>query len=241
MDILSGDFDKAADIFRTGDDSNLDIVYICLDDETFCLQTGLRLNHQFRSQSLPIVILGDDLDNQNQNSFGNLKIFDLLDQTCTAELLQMGTHEVLARNLHAVYLEGIQESSQSDPTRVPWDELSEYIKEKNRQQADRIPLMLKETGYRIAPLHDWDVENLIFGEDGANDEVTLMARMEHEHWCQEKTAEGWKYGSEKDPDKKTNPSILPWEELPGTEKEKNRKFITGLPRLLARAGFQIER
>jgi len=255
MDILSGDFDKAADIFRTGDDSNLDIVYICLDDETFCLQTGLRLNHQFRSQSLPIVmrmvesgglalLLGDDLDKQNQNSFGNLKIFDLLDQTCTAELLQMGTHEVLARNLHAVYLDGVQHdgnSPQNDPARHPWNDLPEDIKENNRRQADRIPLMLIETGYRIAPLHEWDVENLTFSEDGTDNEVTLMARMEHEHWCREKTAAGWKYSSKKDVDNKTNPSILPWDELPGTEKEKNENFIRGLPKLLARAGFQIEK
>jgi len=251
MDILSGDFDKVGELFKTADSCNLDIVYICLDDETFSLQTGLRLNHQFRRHSLPIVmrmvesgglalLLGSDPGEGDQNSFGDLKIFDLLDKTCTAELLQKGTHEVLARNLHAVYLEGIQATSHSGPTQVAWDDLSEYHKEKNRQQADRIPLMLKEAGYRIAPLHDWDVENLKFNEDGANNEVTLMAQLEHDHWCREKTSESWKYGSEKDPVKKTNPSILPWEELPEGEKEKNKKFIRDLPVLLARAGFQIE-
>ncbi len=254
MDILSGDFDKAGELFSTTDGCTLDIVYICLDDETFSLQTGLRLNHQLRQYNMPIVmrmvesgglalLLGDDSD---QDSFGNLRIFDLLDQTCTAELLQKGTHEVLARNLHAVYLEGIQATGttpQPDQALLPWDELSEYTKEKNRQQADRIPLMLKEAGYRIAPLHDWDVENLKFSESGTEEgnEVTLMAKLEHEHWCQEKTAEGWKYGPEKDPDQKTNPSILPWDELPEAEKGKNKKYIRGLPRLLARAGFQIEK
>lgn len=252
MDILSGDFDKAGDIFSTADSCDLDIVYICLDDETFSLQTGLRLNHQLRHHNLPIVmrmvesgglalLLGDGPGDRDKNSFGNLKIFDLLDQTCTAELLQKGTHEVLARNLHAIYLEGIQDISGSDPTRIAWDELSEYLKEKNRQQADRIPLMLKEVGYRIAPLHDWDVESLKFSEAGKEGEVTLMARLEHDYWCRGKTAEGWKYGPKKDPDKKINPSILPWDDLPKAEQEKNKNYIRGLPRLLARAGFQIER
>ena len=103
--------------------------------------------------------------------------------------------------------------------------------------------MLNSAGYRIAPLRDWDAENFVFNEKGDNqdDEVTLMAQLEHESWCQEKTAEGWKYSPEKNPDHKTNPNILPWEELPPSEKEKNKGYIRDLPRLLARAGFQIEK
>jgi hypothetical protein len=89
-------------------------------------------------------------------------------------------------------------------------------------------------------LHDWDAENLAFSEKGSDDEVTRMARMEHEYWCREKTAEGWKYGPGKDPDQKTNPSILPWDELSKSEKEKNKNYIRGLPRLLAQAGFQVD-
>ncbi|MCJ7716792.1 MAG: NAD-binding protein [Anaerolineales bacterium] len=256
MDLLSGDFDKAAELFFTGDDFNLDIAYICLDDETFCLQTGLRLNHQFRSQSLPFVmrmaesgglalLLGDDLDKQNRNSFGNLKIFDLLDQTCTAELIQLGTHEILARNLHAVYLEGSQGSGESlgeDDAHVPWDELPDYLKENNRQLADRIPAMLSATGYKIAPLQDWDAENLAFQENiPGDDQVSLMARMEHENWCQGKMQEGWEYGQKKNSRIKHNPNLLPWDDLPEIEKEKNKKYIRDLPKLLARAGFQIEK
>ena len=255
IDLLSGDFDKAAELFFTGDDFNLDIVYICLDDETFCLQTGLRLNHQFRSQSLPIVmrmlesgglalLLGDDLDKQNRTSFGNLKIFDLLDQTCTAELIQMGTHEILARNLHAVYLEGSQGSGEAlreDDAQVTWDKLPNYLKESNRQLADRIPAMLSVTGYKIAPLRDWDAENLTFQEYiPGDDQVSLMARMEHENWCQGKMQDGWEYGQIKNSENKQNPNLLPWDDLPEIEKEKNKKYIRDLPKLLAQAGFQIE-
>jgi len=255
MNILSGDFERAGSLFIKDNSSILDRVYICLDDETFSLQTGLRLNHQFRLHPIPIVLrmvesgglamlLGEDPG--AHNSFGNLQIFDLLDQTCTAELLQKGTHEVLARNLHAIYLEGIKLSGtaqQPNEALIPWNELTEYTKEKNRRQADRIPVMLNSAGYRIAPLRDWDAENLKFQETGGGepDEVTRMSQLEHESWCREKTAEGWKCGPEKDPDHKTNPNILPWTELPPTEQEKNREYIRGLPGLLARAGFQIEK
>ncbi len=255
MDILSGDFERAGSLFVEGETCDLDLVYVCLDDESFSLQTGLRLNHQLRDYQIPIVLrmaesgglallLGKDPG--TQASFGNLRIFDLFDQTCTAEILQKGTHEILARNLHGVYLEGIQLSSkdiQPDEALVPWNELSEYLKEKNRQQADRIPLMLNAAGYRIAPLRDWDVEKYIFNEKGDNkdDEVTRMAKLEHEHWYREKTSEGWSYGPKKTPDQKTNPNLIPWEKLTSAEQEKNKKYVRGLPKLLARAGFQIEK
>jgi hypothetical protein len=35
--------------------------------------------------------------------------------------------------------------------------------------------------------------------------------------------------------------MVSWEELPEGERDKNREFIRGLPHLLARAGFQIDR
>ncbi len=250
LDIMAGDFDRMADRFLEGDRCLLDRVYICLDDETISLQTGLRLNNQLRKYRVPIVMrmaesggLALLIGNSRAESdgFGNLQIFDLLDQTCTAELLQRGTHEVLARNLHGVYLENSRGDA-GDDALVPWEELSEYLKEKNRRQADRIPTMLAAAGYRIAPLQDWDAEKLTFFEnEGGTDDVALMAKLEHDYWCREKEKEGWQVGPEKDSERKTNPNILPWKELSPTEQEKNREYIRGLPRLLTRAGFQIER
>ena len=251
IDIMTGEFDRIADHFQEGQNINLDLVYVCLDDETFCLQTGLRLNHQLRRHQIPTVLrmvesgglamlVGSE--GSGGEAFNNLRIFDLLDQTCTAELLQGGTHEILARNLHAVYLENCRGAA-GDDALVPWEDLSDYLKEKNRQQADRIPLMLKSVGCRIAPLQDWDAEKFMFqeGDKEEDDQIARMAKLEHEHWCAAKKEEGWKYGIEKDPDKKTAPSLLPWEDLPEPEKEKNKQFIRDLPRMLARAGFQIER
>jgi len=250
LDIRAGDFDRVGERFLEGRLSNLERVYICLDDETFSLQTGLRLNNQLRKFRIPIVLrmaesggLAMLIGNggPENDGFNNLNIFDLLDQTCTAELLQRGTHEVLARNLHAVYLENSRGAA-GDGALVPWEELSDYLKEKNRLQADRIPLMLAAAGYRIAPLQDWDAEKLTFLENQDGEEhIAMMAELEHEHWCREKKEEGWKHGPQKDSQLKTNPNLVPWVELPESERNKNINFITGLPRLLVRAGFQIER
>ena len=179
-------------------------------------------------------------DSADGAAFQNLHAFGLLDQTCTADLILRGTHEVLARDLHAAYLEGVKRSQKvpaDDPSLVPWEELSDYTKEKNRRQADHIPVMLKAAGYRIAPLHNWDADEYRFSEE----DLSIMAPIEHERWCQEKLSEGWKYGPEKDENQKTNPDLVKWDDLPPPEREKNKKYIQNLPKVLARAGFQIER
>jgi hypothetical protein len=253
MDILSPDFDRLSSHFMEDHTYDLNLAYICLDDESFSLQTGLRLNYQLREHHIPIVLrmaesgglallLAEDAS--DQNTFGNLHIFDLFDQTCTAELLQRGTHEILARSLHAVYLEGVKLSGtkpQADAALVPWEDLSDHLKEKNRQQADRIPKVLAKAGYRIDPLRDWDAERFHFteGREEEKDEVVLMASVEHKLWHQTHHDSGWWVGPEKDPEKKTHPHLVPWEDLPTSEKEKNKKFIRDLPKILARAGFQI--
>ena len=46
IDISAGDFERVAERFIDDSRCQLDQVYICLDNETFCLQTGLRLNDQ---------------------------------------------------------------------------------------------------------------------------------------------------------------------------------------------------
>ena len=68
-----------------------------------------------------------------------------------------------------------------------------------------------------------------------------MAQLEHEMWCQEMLNAGWQYGRTRDKKQLTNPDLVPWDELPAEEIFKNKNFIRRLPKVLARAGFQIER
>lgn len=63
------------------------------------------------------------------------------------------------------------------------------------------------------------------------------------HWCwyQQRKQGCWVYEHQKDAVNKPNPNLLPWDGFSEDEKEKNRTFIRGISRLLARAGIQIER
>jgi hypothetical protein len=72
--------------------------------------------------------------------------------------------------------------------------------------------------------------------------VEKLAQMEHERWCKEKTDWGWTYkAGPKNSKKKTNPALLPWEEIDEETKASNRNTIDRLPMILAKAGFQIYR
>lgn len=48
----------------------------------------------------------------------------------------------------------------------------------------------------------------------------------HEHWRKEKIENGWKYGVTKDPEKKTNPCMLPFDQLPEAQRVKDYLFIS---------------
>src|SRR3990172_4517866 len=168
--------------------------------------------------------------------FGNLHAFGLLDRTCRLDLLFGGTHEALARAIHEDYVlnqKKIGQTSRTNPSMVSWDELPEGLKESNRRQADHIGIKLKAIGCGIASLTDWDAKLFEFTPE----EVERMAGMEHNRWNEERRLEGWTYNSApKDPDRKTSPHLVPWDQLPDGIKEYDRNTIRGLPAFLAQAG-----
>ncbi len=47
----------------------------------------------------------------------------------------------------------------------------------------------------------------------------------HNNWLSEKLKNGWKYGEEKDADKKEHPCCLPYKDLPDSHKVKDYLFL----------------
>ena len=248
MDVRSADFQRGGFLYDEGGNCDVDSVYVCMDNDSLGLYTGLTLYQKIRDHNIPVIVrMVEDAGlalllhekGKKVSAYRNLHAFPLLDQTCTPDLILRGTHEVLARELHAAYLEGVESSEKvekDDPSLVSWEKLSEYTKEKNRNQADHIPIMLNKAGYRIIPLRDWNAADFKIEDE----DVKIMAPLEHARWCQEKISEGWKNGPDKDDELKTNPNLVPWEDLRREGINKNKKFIRDLSKVLARAGFQIE-
>jgi len=55
-------------------------------------------------------------------------------------------------------------------------------------------------------------------------QIEVMAEMEHGRWVVERLSEGWKWGKTRDEKEKTNPTLVPWADLPEDEKNKDRKY-----------------
>lgn len=56
------------------------------------------------------------------------------------------------------------------------------------------------------------------------DNPTLGDSHSHEAWMSEKEADGWTYGSVKDPAKKEHPCMVPFKELPAEQQAKDTLF-----------------
>lgn len=50
------------------------------------------------------------------------------------------------------------------------------------------------------------------------------ASSSHENWMAEKLADGWTYGETKDPEAKTHPCLVPFDDLPHVQQVKDRLF-----------------
>jgi len=71
---------------------------------------------------------------------------------------------------------------------------------------------------------EWQRKSAISGVQSIIDGETNSPEEQHQNWMKIKIEEGWTYGSVKDVEKKTHPCLLPYAELPESQKAKDRIF-----------------
>ena len=69
----------------------------------------------------------------------------------------------------------------------------------------------------------------------------LLARNTHEVWAVQRRAEGWTHGPRRDDAKKEHPCLVPYEQLPESEKEYDRKAALETIKVILALGYRIER
>ena len=70
--------------------------------------------------------------------------------------------------------------------------------------------------------------------------VEQMAKNVHEVWAQTRIAQGWTYGAERNDALKHHPCLVPYEELPESEKEYDRNTSVETLKLILKLGFKID-
>lgn len=71
----------------------------------------------------------------------------------------------------------------------------------------------------------WQQLSAISGVRKALEDPTITPEAIHQHWMDEKLKEGWVYGPEKNAAKKTHPCLLPYNELPQSQRTKDSLFL----------------
>ena len=223
--------------------------FVCLEEDTLCLNTALSLMQRLRNQAVQIIAIQwedagfSELTEKASLGVASLTSFGLLNHTCQSHLLDDGTHERLARAIHRVYRrtftpapgESIEGSAHMD-----WDKMNEGYRVSNRNQADDIGRKLAALGYRIRPWVELKAMDFTFDEEN---DVEPLAREEHIRWMNERVSQGWRYGEKRDNERKLHPDLLPWDDprFSDLAKEKDRNTVRNIPGYLLEAGFQLEK
>lgn len=96
--------------------------------------------------------------------------------------------------------------------------------------------IMKKT-YKPTPL---DTEDVILPPDliGLQE---LLAENAHDHWAQLRMAEGWTYGDTRDNLNKKTPLLVPYHDLPDSEKLFDRATAMETLKAIIKLGFSISR
>lgn len=77
--------------------------------------------------------------------------------------------------------------------------------------------------------------------EGITGLVERLAEHNHDIWAQQRLAAGWTYGPQRDDAKKHNPDLVPYADLPESEKEYDRQTAIGILKAIVALGYRIER
>jgi voltage-gated potassium channel Kch len=219
---------------------------ICDNDTAAGLATAQGLVAVTPDSSAPIVLLADDDRLGDSLDATGLRLSRVLsvgavERALGPALLLDTTLETIARAKHERYVQlelSRGQTAMDNPSLVGWEELPESLKESNRRFADSLARKIRELGGRVTP------------RDPTAPPATELplplhvleelAQAEHARWVEDLRADGWGPGEEdKDPVRKVHPLMVPWDDLPHEEQEKDRDAIRDLPALLEAAGLTL--
>jgi len=71
--------------------------------------------------------------------------------------------------------------------------------------------------------------------------VEKLAESAHDVWATRRLSEGWTLGAKRDDLKKQHPCLVPYADLPESEKDYDRKTATETLKAIIALGFRIEK
>ncbi|HVE67174.1 MAG TPA: NAD-binding protein [Solirubrobacteraceae bacterium] len=231
--------------------ADVTFAYVCLWSQSQAMAAALALHARPDACDVPVVVALPDADagvgvalTDDEGRMRGVEPFGLYTEAATPAVLLGGTTEQIARAKHEQYVAAERARGvgpEQNPSMVSWDELPESLRDSNRRFADGIGRKLAETGCALAPtpvVLDGERPDFAFTDE----EVEGLARAEHDRWAADLRRDGWRpTAGPKDPEARLHPLLVPWEELPEAERDKDREPVREIPEMLARAGLRVYR
>ncbi len=210
----------------------VDTTYVCVDDEAIALATALAVLR--RVPDSPVVVRVEQthaLAELLHDDAPPLHPVSIADCMLTPDVLLDSTVERIARALHDAYRRTV---APGDPAGVAWDRLPEPLRVSNRAHAADVATKVRLAGRVVLP-DDGDPADTF-----TDDEVEMLARLEHERWVTERRCAGWTDGP-RDATARTSPHLVDWTDLDDGVREVDRRFVRALPEILTDAGLVLRR
>jgi len=125
-------------------------------------------------------------------------------------------------------------ASKVSPKLCAYAELAEADKEQNRANVRDIPNKLAAAGYVMVAARS---EHVV--APFPPDVLERLTRDEHERWMAAKLENGWVHGAPTDEGAKRHEALVPWEELPESERAKDRMLVESIAAILGRCGYGV--
>ncbi len=85
-----------------------------------------------------------------------------------------------------------------------------------------------------------DLDDVVLPES-LDELLEQIAKNVHDVWARSRISEGWSYGPERDDVAKTHPCLVPYEELPESEKDYDRHTAVNTLKLVIKMGYDIRK
>lgn len=224
----------------------IDVAYVCTRDEITNLRVARLLvrdlvrNSFFVTPSPRVVVLDPpggrllkDLTSHHDYQY-HMRLFSLFDGDGEVQhrdfLWELDDQR--AQTLHEAYCASDDARCANDPKAIrspsnrPWDQLSETYREANRSSADHFDVKMRAIGCCIAKAGTATEIQI------TSDELELLARMEHDRWCADRSLNGWQFGEIRDDVRKLHPSMVPYGELSEATRQLDRDNVLQIIKIM---------
>lgn len=237
------------------DKSSLTSIAVCFENETLALElslellpmieeTGARLAVRMAGEQGLAQILAQIRPSQARST--RIEAFGMEEWLCRFASPDGVDSDAFARRIHAEYERIVNPPAQEqaplaeDETRKreseQWFKQPEDFRESCRQQAAHIHVKLRAVGCEAVPLNDPRPPVSEF----TSDQLEMLARLEHNRWMAERWIANWQFApGKKDIVRRSNPNLVPWEQLDREIQKYDREFVRLIPRLLEVVGLKV--